>query len=86
MDVSEVQVSDTHGNKSRSNTIKANSKIVQERIWTLDSQFANEIVTEQIWNISVTSKILLQLLEPDTDAQLHEERAISVRKEAEFAS
>ena len=58
--------------KSRSNTIKANSKIVKERIWTLDSHFA--------------SKIMLQSLETDTDAQLHKERVISVRKEAGFAS
>ena len=34
----------------------------------------------------VTSKIELQLLEPDTDGQLYEEREISVRKEAEIAS
>ena len=41
---------------------------------------------EQIWIISVTSKIELQPLERDTDAQLHKERVISVREEAEFAS
>ena len=29
---------------------------------------------------------MIQPLEPDTDAQLHKERVISVRKEAEFAS
>ena len=86
MDVSDVQVSDKDGKRFRSNMIKANSKIVKERIWTLDSQFANKIATEQIWIISVTSKIELQLLEVDTDAQLHRERVISVRKEAEFAS
>ena len=72
MDVSDVQVSDKDGFSSRSNTIKANSKIVKQRIWTLDSRFA--------------SKIELQPLEPDTDAQLHEERVISVRKETEFVS
>ena len=32
------------------------------------------------------SKIELQPLEADTDAQLHKKRVISVRKEAEFAS
>ena len=49
-----------------------------------DSQFANTTVTEQILIISVTSKIVIQPLEPDTDAQLHMERVISVRKEAEI--
>ena len=72
MDVSGMQVSDKDGYRSRSNTIKANSKIVKERIWTLDSNFA--------------SKSEFQLLEPDTDAQLHKERVISVRNEAEFVS
>ena len=48
MGVSDVQVSDKDGFKCRSNTIKAKSKIVKERIWTLDSHFANKIVTEQI--------------------------------------
>ena len=86
MGVSDVQVSDRDGFKSRSNTIKAKSKIVKERIWTLDSHFANKIVTEQIQIISVTSKIVFQLLEIDTDAQLHKERVISVRKEAVFLS
>ena len=46
MDVSDVQVSEKDGFWSRSNTIKVNSKIVKERIWTLDSHFANKIVTE----------------------------------------
>ena len=55
----------------RSNTIKANSKIVKENV---------------NWNQSFASKIVLQPLEPDTDAQLHKEREISVRKEAEFSS
>ena len=86
MDVSDLQVSDKDGCRSRSNTIKANSKIVKERIWTLDSQFANQIVTEQIWVISVTSKIVLQPLVLDTDAQLHKERVTSVRNEASFVS
>ena len=51
---------------------KRTAMMVEERIWTFDSQFA--------------SKIVLQPLEPDTDAQLHKERVISVRKEAEFVS
>ena len=72
MDVRDVQVSDNDGYKSRSNTISANSKIVKERIWTLDSSFA--------------SKVVFRLLVPDTDAQLHEGRVISVRQEAEIAS
>ena len=44
MDVSDVQVSEKDGLWSRSNTIKSNSNIVRERIWTLDSHFANKIV------------------------------------------
>ena len=47
-------------------------QIVKERLWTLDFHFA--------------SKIVLQHLEADTDAQLHKERVFSVRKEAKFAS
>ena len=66
MDVSDVQVSDKDGCESRNNTIKANNKIVKERIWTLDSHFA--------------TKIVLQHLAPDTDAQLHKERVISCKK------
>ena len=62
---------DKDGCGSRSNTIKANSESVKERIWTLDSHFANKNVTEQIWIISVTSKIVLQPLELDTDGELH---------------
>ena len=51
-------------------TIKANGKIVKERIWV---------------NL-VTSMIEIQPLEPDTDGQLHKERVIIVRKAAKFAS
>ena len=72
MKVCDVHDSDKDGCKSRSNTIKASSKIVKEGIWKLDSQFA--------------SKTVFQFLEKDTDAQLHKERVISVRREAEFAS
>ena len=46
----------------------------------------SKIVTEQIWINQVTSKIVLQPLESDTDAQLYKERVVSVRKAAEFAS
>ena len=83
MNVGDMQVldeDDRHDDQSRSKTIKANSKIVKERIWTLDSHFANKIVTEQIWIISVTSKIALQPLAIDTDDHLHEGSVISVRK------
>ena len=83
MNVSDMQVpdeDDRHDEQSRNKTVKANSKIVKERIWTLVSCFANKIVTEQIWIISVTSKIALQPLDTDTDAHLHEENVISVRK------
>ena len=66
-------------NSLAADTIKANSKIVKERIWTLNSPF-------RIWINPVTSKIVSQSLDTDTDAHLHEESVISVRKEAEFAS
>ena len=56
--VVDVTDDDRHDEQSRSDTIKTNSKIV----------------TEQIWINPVTSKIVSQPLEPDTDAQLHEER------------
>ena len=72
MDISDVQVSDKDGCESRSNTVKASSKTVKEPIWKLGSCFA--------------SKIVFQPLEIDTDAQLHRERVISVRQEAECAS
>ena len=73
MNVSDMQVpdkDDRHDGPSRSKTIKANRKIVKDRIWI---------------NL-VTSKIGIQPLEPYPDAQLHKERVISVRKAAEFAS
>ena len=44
----------------------------------------SKIVKEGIWINPVTSKIMKQPLESDTDAQLHEERLISVRKQAEI--
>ena len=40
------------------------------------------LATEQIWINPVTSKSMAQLLDTDTDAQLHEESAISMRKQA----
>ena len=46
----------------------------------------SEIVKERIWINPVTSKILVQLVDTDTDAQLHKERVISVRKVAKFPS
>ena len=36
--------------------------------------------------IAVSPAKVFQPLDPDTDAQLHKERVISVRKETEFAS
>ena len=47
---------------------------------------ANKIVTEQVWINPVTSKFMAQPLDTDTDAQLHEESVMSMRKQAEFAS
>ena len=46
----------------------------------------SKIVKERIWINPVTSKIVRQPLEPDTDAQLHKERVITVRKPAKFVS
>ena len=71
MNVSDMQApdeDDRHDEQSRNNTIKANNKIVNERIWI----------------ISVTSKIMMQPLDADTDARLHEESVISVRIQAEI--
>ena len=73
MDVSDMQVpeeDDRHDGKSRNDTIEANSEIVKELIWINP----------------VTSKIMILLLESDTDAQLHKERVITVRKASKFAS
>ena len=45
MNVSDMQVpdeDDRHDERSRSKTIKANSKIVKERIWTLDPPFRQQ--------------------------------------------
>ena len=41
---------------------------------------------EQSWINLVTRKIVFQPLDTDTDAQLHKERVITVRKAAKFAS
>ena len=65
MDVSDVKVTDEGGSLQCSKTIKANNKIVKERIWINP----------------VTSMIETQPLETDTDAQLHDERIITVREE-----
>ena len=51
----------------------------------LDARFPvspanSKSVTEQFWINPVTSKIVLQPLDSDTDAQLHKERVITVRK------
>ena len=74
MNVSDMQVpheDDRRDEQSRSQTIKTNNKIVKERIWINP----------------VTCKIETQPLDTDTDAQLHKERVIAVRKEAaEIAS
>ena len=53
----------------------------------LDDRFplANKIGKERSWIHPVTSKNMKQPLESDTEAQLHEECVISVRKQAEFA-
>ena len=55
----------------------------------LDAQFPfrqqnGKIVKERIWINLVTSKFMKQPLESNTDAQLHEERVISVGKLAEI--
>ena len=47
---------------------------------------SNKIVTEHVWINPVTSKSMPQPLDTDTDARLHEEKVISMRKHAESAS
>ena len=69
MNVSDMQAADEDDRldeESRNKTIKANNKIEKKRIWI----------------ISVTSKIMVQPLDTDTDAHLHEESVISVRIQA----
>ena len=44
----------------------------------------SKLVKDRVWINPVTSKIVLQPLEPDTDAHLHEESVISVRIQAEI--
>ena len=88
-----VSAGQTQYDDTRNMSIRANlnddsqfaNKIAKERIWTLTS-LNNKIVKERIWINPVTSKIMKQPLESDTDARLHEERVISVRKQAESAS
>ena len=67
---------DEDGYLSRNMTIRAN----------LDTQFLvspanNKIVKERSWINPITSKIMKQPLEPDTDAQLYDERIVAVRQE-----
>ena len=61
------------------------NKIVKERK-TLDSRFASKQQDCERMNLinPVTSKIEIQPLDTDTDAQLHKERVITVRKAAEI--
>ena len=80
---------DRHNEQSRSDTINAKSKIVKERVCTLNSSFRQQnskIVKERNWINPLTSKVVLQPLDTDTDAHVHEQNVISVRKEADFAS
>ena len=56
MDVSDVQVSDKDGHLYPSMAIKAISKIVKERIWTIILQFANKIAKERIWTLDSPSR------------------------------
>ena len=51
MDISDGQVSDKDGYKSRSNTVKARSKIAKERIWK-EAEFASRVLQEKCprWN------------------------------------
>ena len=42
-----------------------------------DSEFANKMMEDTIWINPVTSKIEIQPLDTDTDAQLHKERGKS---------
>ena len=84
---------------SRSETrmiVKMNSLAAKDQSEQQDRERANldarfpfrqqtaKIVNERIWINPVTNKIVIQPLEPYTDAQLHQELLISVRKEAEI--
>ena len=64
-----------HDEQSRSDTIKANSKIVKERIWTLNSPFRQQTARSCL----VTSKIIVQPLDTDTDAHF-------ARRECDFSA
>ena len=90
-----VQVSDEDGYLSRNMTFRAISNDdSQSPTRSRKSEFGKSIPCfaskqqdrERIWINPDTSKIMKQPLESDTDAQLHKERAITVRKAAEFAS
>ena len=86
---SDVQISERDGYTSRSKTIKAhNNKIVKKRIRTriTVSPANSKLVKEQIWINPVTSKIVLQPLEPDTDAHLHEEVSCQCEYKPKLAS
>ena len=89
MNVSDLQVpdgDDHQGEQSCSKTVKANNKIVKKRIRTMIpvSPANSQFVKERIWINLVTSKIEFQPLEPDSDAQLHEESVISVSIQPEI--
>ena len=60
--------------------------VMMNSVATTRSKHTTRIVKERIWTGLVTSRIMKQPLESDTDGQLHKERVISVRKAAEFAS
>ena len=77
IDVSDVKVTDEAGYLSRNMTIRANLND--------DSQFNNKMVKERIWINRFASEIEFQPLCSDTDAQLHDERIITVREEFETA-
>ena len=87
MNVSDMQVPDEDDRHDDSQQNGQSKQQDRERA-NLDARFplANKTGKERIWINPVTSKIEFQLLDTDTDAQLHEECVISVRKEAEFAS
>ena len=89
MNVSDMQVPDEDDRHEEQSQRHDQSEEQDRERANLDAQFSvsaanSKIVTEQICVNPVSSKIVIQPLEPDTDAQLHEESVVSQRIQAEI--
>ena len=82
---SDVQVSDEDGVSRDRRSVTTPTTWRSERIWTMILSSPTRSWKSEFWreNRSLASNIEFQPLEPDTDAQLHKERTITVRKAAE---